>query len=60
MILRHFKGDVTELSLTFTVTDSLYGQNTEVEIKPGRWGLGGLWGEEEGGCEEGLGVGGQQ
>jgi hypothetical protein len=60
MALRQQQGDLAELALTFTIADSQYGVNTEVELKPGgahiavtsdnvieyihRWGGGQCWG----------------
>lgn len=34
-MLRNYQGNVGDLSLNFTVVDSVYGNNQEVELKPG-------------------------
>jgi hypothetical protein len=35
MALRHSQEELPDLGLTFTITDSQYGVNTEVALKPG-------------------------
>ncbi|CAD7703489.1 unnamed protein product [Ostreobium quekettii] len=35
LTLRNYDGDVSDLSLNFTIVDSVYGDNREVELKPG-------------------------